>query len=157
MFFAAFFDTVLIIFFKVTVISPMVFSVTGMFPIILADQSVLGSIFTYFIFLLIFFLSVVLPLILVVSTILNWWKNKRLRQYGAAAQAKILKIWDTGVSVNDNPQVGMRMIVYAADRPPFQAETKSIVSRLQIPLVQVGSLVEVRYDRQDVSKVALVI
>lgn len=157
MFIATLFGTVLMTFSKAAVTTSMFFSGTEMSLTLLANQSVLWSIFTYSIFLLIFFLSVGLPLMLVGSTILNWRRNKRLRLYGTAAQAKILKIWDTGVSVNDNPQVGMQMIIYAADRPPFQAETKSIVSRLQIPLIQVGSLVDVKYDRQDPSKVALVI
>ena len=134
-----------------------VFSATETTPVLLVSQGFLSSVFAFLAFSIIFFLSVVLPLLFIVPTILTWRRNKHLRRHGTAARAKISKIWDTGVSLNADPQVGLRMIIFADDRPPFQAETKSIVSRLQIPLVQVGSMVEVRYDRQDVSKVALVI
>jgi hypothetical protein len=157
MFIAALFAAALTTFFKVSTVSPKVFFAVEMSPILLANQSFLSGIFAFLIFILIFFLSIGLPLIFIVPAFINWRKNVYLRRHGAPAQAKILKIWDTGVTVNDNPQVGMQLVVYAAGRLPFQAETKSIVSRLQIPLVQVGSLVEVKYDRQDVSKVTLVI
>ncbi len=101
-------------------------------------------------------LSLALPLFFVSRLVRDSLQNRRLLQSGEPAAARILKIWDTGVTVNDNPQVGFLLEVRAPDRPVFQAETKSIVSRLQIPLVQAGADVQVRFDRQDPSKVAIV-
>jgi hypothetical protein len=127
------------------------------FQILLAEQSTVGSIFGYFIILLVFSLSIILPLLFIVPTILNWRKNRRLLRHGEPARAKILKIWDTGVTVNDNPQVGLLLVVYAENRDPYQAETRRVVSRLQIPQIQIGASVEVRFDRQNPLEVALVI
>ncbi|HEX8246900.1 MAG TPA: DUF3592 domain-containing protein [Pyrinomonadaceae bacterium] len=130
---------------------------SGTSQILLANQSLSGTIFGYFIFILVIFLSVILPLMFIVPTILNWRKNRRLLRHGEPAQAKILKIWDTGVTVNDNPQVGLLLAVYPENRDPYQAETKKVISRLQIPQIQIGASVEVRYDRQNPLEVALVI
>ena len=63
-----------------------------------------------------------------------------------SAQAKVLKVWDTGVSINDNPQVGMLLEVTPAMGAAFQAEAKTVVSRLNAALVQPGVTVEVKYD-----------
>ncbi|MGB7539725.1 MAG: hypothetical protein WBM17_14380, partial [Anaerolineales bacterium] len=49
---------------------------------------------------------------------------------GVTAQAKVLKVWDTGTSINDNPQIGMLLEVAPSLGVSFQAEAKTIVSRL---------------------------
>ncbi len=67
---------------------------------------------------------------------------------GVNAPATVLKVWDTGVSINDNPQVGLRLEVSPAGANPFQTETKTVVSRLNVSLVQPGVTAEVRYDPQ---------
>lgn len=135
----------------------LLFIFSETFQILLANQSVWSSIFGYFIFILVIFLSVILPLMFIVPTILNWRKNRHLLRHGEPARAKILKIWDTGVTVNDNPQVGLLLAVYPENRDPYQAETKKVISRLQIPQIQSGAEVEVRYDRRNPLEVALVI
>lgn len=82
-------------------------------------------------------------------------KTNQLLATGEAAQAKILRIWDTGTTLNDNPQVGLLLEVYAANRLPYQVETKHFVSRLRIPQVQPGAIVNVKIDRQDAAQIAL--
>jgi len=67
---------------------------------------------------------------------------------GVTAPARVLKVWDTGVSINDNPQVGLLLEVTPAGGSTFQAEGKTVVSRLQAALVQPGVTAEVRYDPQ---------
>ena len=109
-----------------------------------------------FLFIL-FLICTLVPLLLAALTIHTWWQNKKLLIKGEPAQAKILKIWDTGVTLNDDPQVGMLLEVHAKDRPPFQGEAKRFVSRLKIPLIQVGAAVEVRFDPQDTSRIAVVL
>jgi hypothetical protein len=71
------------------------------------------------------------------------------------AQATILNMWDTGVTMNDNPQVGLLLEVHPAGAQPYQVQTKSLVSRLKIPMIQIGSVVPVKYDPRDPSKVVL--
>ncbi len=68
---------------------------------------------------------------------------------GVMAPAKVLKVWDTGTSINDNPQVGLLLEVTPSLGAPFQAEAKTLVSRLNVALVQPGVAAEVKYDPQD--------
>ncbi|MCL4559123.1 MAG: SHOCT domain-containing protein [Chloroflexi bacterium] len=75
---------------------------------------------------------------------------------GVNAPAKVLKVWDTGVSMNDNPQVGLLLEVTPKWGASFQAEVKTLVSRLNSGLVQPGLEAEVRYDPQNPKKLQLV-
>ncbi len=127
------------------------------FHVFFAEQSLLGNILGYFIFIMVFFLSFILPLIFIVPTILNWRKNRYVLRHGEPARAKILKIWDTGVTVNDNPQVGLLLAVYPENLDPYQAETKKVISRLHIPQIQTGEMLEVKYNPRKPSEVALVL
>lgn len=74
---------------------------------------------------------------------------------GEPAQAKILKLRDTGTTLNDNPKVELLLEVYPADRAAYQVTTKCYVSRLRISQVQTGAVIAVKIDPQDVTKVAL--
>jgi len=65
---------------------------------------------------------------------------------GVTAQAKVIKVWDTGVSINDNPQVGLLLEVSPPGGNSFQTEAKTVVSRLNAALVQPGITAEVKYD-----------
>jgi hypothetical protein len=71
------------------------------------------------------------------------------------AQATILNMWDTGTTLNDNPQVGLLLEVHPIGGQPYQVQTKSLVSRLKIPMIQIGNVVPVKYDPRDPSKVVL--
>jgi hypothetical protein len=72
--------------------------------------------------------------------------NRRIISSGRLASAKILSIADTGTTINRDPVVHFVLEVQPIGRPAFQAETEKLVSRLEIPQIQPGSLVEVRYD-----------
>jgi hypothetical protein len=65
---------------------------------------------------------------------------------GITAEATVLKVWDTGVSINDNPQVGMLLDVRPTLAPAFQAEAKKLVSRINTGAIQPGMKVQVLYD-----------
>jgi len=78
-----------------------------------------------------------------------------LLKSGQPAEAVILKLWDTGTTINDDPLVGLLLEVRPLDREPFQAETKKLISRLQTALVQPGMAVQVKYDPNHPSWVAI--
>jgi hypothetical protein len=80
---------------------------------------------------------------------------RKIRALGRAAQAKVLKIWDTGITVNNDPVVGFLLEVRPNDRPPYQAETKALISRLDIPQIQPGAVLPVKFDPDDPGRVAL--
>ncbi len=82
--------------------------------------------------------------------------TKALQETGIAAEATIVRIWDTGITVNEDPVIGMEVEVYPAEGEPWRATIpKSLISRLDIPQFQPGKIVKVRYDPQDPSRVGL--
>jgi hypothetical protein len=81
---------------------------------------------------------------------------KTLQRVGEPAEAVVLDIWDTGITVNEDPVVGLRVEVRPADRPAYTAEIKkSLISRVHVPQFQPGSHVPVRIDRSNPMRVAL--
>jgi len=81
---------------------------------------------------------------------------KSLQQTGVQASARILQIWDTGITVNNDPVIGMRVEVERTDGTHYFATIpKSLISRLDIPRFQPGATVPVRFDPQHPARVAL--
>ena len=80
---------------------------------------------------------------------------QEIREIGVPAEGKVLKIWETGVRVNDNPVVGFLLEVHADGLAPYEAETKALISILSIPQIQPGAILPVKYDPKDPSRIAL--
>jgi len=59
------------------------------------------------------------------------------------------------MSVNHDPIVGFRLEVHAEGVEPFEAETKAVIGRLDIPQIQPGADLPVKYDPKDHKRVAL--
>jgi hypothetical protein len=75
---------------------------------------------------------------------------------GVSAPAEILELWDTGWTLNDNPVIGMRVLVQPADRPAYEATIeKTPISRLAVPQFQPGNVIPVRFDPNDPAIVAV--
>jgi hypothetical protein len=102
--------------------------------------------------------TLIVPLVLGVV----FWKVLRpmfranaLLKTGEPAQARVLRLWDTGVTLNDSPQVGLLLEVQRQSAPVYQVETKTFISRLQTSQFQPGALLNVRVDRADPNKIAV--
>lgn len=80
---------------------------------------------------------------------------KEIRVNGLPASGTVIKIWETGVRVNDNPVVGFLLEIHADGLVPYETETKALISILWIPRIQPGETLPVRYDPDDPSKIAL--
>jgi len=81
---------------------------------------------------------------------------RELQAAGVAAEAEVLSLWDTGITVNQDPVIGLKVEVRPKDRPPYQATiAKSLVSRLDVPRFQPGRLIPVRFDPRDPARVAI--
>lgn len=81
---------------------------------------------------------------------------RRLQETGLPATAIIVEVWDTGITVNDDPVIGLEIEVSRADGSVYAVTIpKSLVSRIDIPRFQPGSTVSVRIDPADSSIVAL--
>jgi hypothetical protein len=85
----------------------------------------------------------------------NMNQNSNLVKTGVSAPAVIIGLEDTGVTMNESPQVKLTLQVTPTDRPPFQAVAKTFVGRLQVGMITPGASVNVRYDPNDISKVAI--
>jgi hypothetical protein len=97
--------------------------------------------FILFVFL-IFFISCVIT------------KNyRRVNKIGEPAVAVVLDISDTGITINDNPKVRMKLNVYPKKGAPFEATIKQVVSRVTIP--RIGDRVYVKFDPNNPTNVIL--
>jgi hypothetical protein len=75
-------------------------------------------------------------------------RKQRLDQAGVNAQAVVVSIRDTGMTVNNNPRIALTFQVTPADGTgPFEVQTKKTVSRVTIP--RPGDMFMVRYDPDD--------
>ena len=101
-------------------------------------------------------LPLVITLLIVVPFYRNGSRNRRLLQTGKSAAAVIVELRDTGVTVNQQPQIELVLDVLPPNRPPFRATTRTLISRLQTSQVQPGMQVLVKYNPLDLSNVALV-
>jgi hypothetical protein len=90
----------------------------------------------------------IIVLVVVLATLWHFYRiiNPPRIKNGVSAPAKILKVWDTGTTINDDPQIGMLLEVTPSMSASFQAEAKTIVSRLNAALVQPGITAKVVYD-----------
>jgi len=115
---------------------------------------------------LIIILSVVLPVLLAAITIFfvarfflglmrESGQRQSLLRNGEQAIAEILSISDTGVTVNDNPRVALHLFVQPKSRTGFEATTKLLVSRLSLAAFQPGAKIQVRFDPNDLQRVAV--
>jgi hypothetical protein len=81
----------------------------------------------------------------------NKKKKERILTDGISAEAVVLNVADTGVTINDNPRVKLTLQVQPEGDAPFQAEKKVTVSRVDIP--RPGDHMWVRYDPADPSEI----
>jgi len=81
--------------------------------------------------------------------------DRSVLQNGIPAQATIVGVRQTGVQVNDQPQVVFTLEVQPPGGAVYQAETKAIVPIVAIPQVQPGAQVPVKIHPTDPTKVVL--
>lgn len=82
-------------------------------------------------------------------------KRNKLLATGRRADGKIIEMWDTGVTINNQPQIGMNIQVTPQTGAPFTSEVIMVVSRLQTAYYQVGVQCIVKYDPMDTKTVAI--
>jgi protein-disulfide isomerase len=76
-------------------------------------------------------------------------KAQMLMANGVVGQATIDSVTDTGVTVNENPQIALALTVTIPGKDPYQATLTQVVSRLAIAGFQPGSTVPVRVSPDD--------
>ncbi len=86
----------------------------------------------------------------------NSQMTSQVMQSGVTATATIINTWDTGMRINENPQVGIQLQVQPPNGAPFQAEVRQTVSIVHLGMYQPGATVQVKYDPANPSRVAIV-
>ncbi len=74
---------------------------------------------------------------------------------GAPATGTIVRLVDTGRTINDDPVVEFVVRVMPAEGAAYEARTRGLVSRLDVPQFQPGRVVPVKYDPRDRARIAL--
>ena len=83
------------------------------------------------------------------------YDNADLLKNGNEAPATILKVWQTGLKVNINVQIGLRLQVQAPDGDTYETEIKAVVPKVMVGRYQEGNAVQVNVDPYDRTRVAL--
>ena len=79
---------------------------------------------------------------------------KELEKIGLPAEATILEIRDSGITVNNDPVVDFVLEVRPKGKEAYQAKTRMLISRIEIPQFQPGAVVRVNYDPNNPSRVS---
>lgn len=74
---------------------------------------------------------------------------------GISGTAKIEGVRQTGVTVNEQPQVELQLEVHLQKRDPYLVSQKEIVPISMLSAVSIGAELPVRVDRSDLSKVVI--
>ena len=73
---------------------------------------------------------------------------ERLLDIGRLGTATVPALRDTGVTINDNPQVELDLDVAVAGMPVYPVTHRQVISRLAIAGFQPGATLPVRVDPQ---------
>jgi len=81
--------------------------------------------------------------------------EEEIRLHGADGTARIISLVDTGSRYNYNPEVIVKMEVRPEKGTPFQAEVRTVIPMVDLPGYQPGTLLRVKYDPGDTSRVVI--
>jgi hypothetical protein len=95
------------------------------------------------------------PLVFLIRMLKGSVDRSRILARGIPATATILQIWETGVRINDCPQVGFQIQVMPPSGVPYTTQTTLVVSQLAIPRIQPGAVVPAKFDPANPNDVAL--
>lgn len=77
------------------------------------------------------------------------WISSRLSKTGISTMAKVVEVNDTGVTVNNAPQIKLLLEVSPPNGVPYLVQTKQLISRLQTAMYQPGNMIPVLIDLND--------
>jgi len=81
---------------------------------------------------------------------------RAVQKVGEPAFGTVVEVWDTGITVNNDPVIGLKLTVQRSTGEAYDAIIKkSLVSRVHIPQFQPGAQLPVRIDPHDPARVAL--
>jgi len=81
--------------------------------------------------------------------------QNRLLKTGVSARAEIKELRDTGVTVNNAPQIKLLLEVTPPAGAPYLVQTKILISRLETSMYQPGMEIAVKIDPNNKNKIAI--
>ncbi len=75
---------------------------------------------------------------------------------GEPATAVILKVWETGRTVEQNPRIGLKLEIFPPERIPYEVEIKQNVSKSDLSLFKEGRTLKVRLDPRNPKNIAVI-
>jgi hypothetical protein len=120
------------------------------------DPTALGLGITGFTFAIIC-VSLLCTLVIVAAGIaipVYFYRNQRQRaealmKVGTQGEATILSLQDTGMRINDDPRVTMRLEIQMPYGAPYQLTKTVTIPLIRLSQIQVGSKVQVMVDMSD--------
>jgi len=82
--------------------------------------------------------------------------NKRLSREGIEADAVLLNMEQTGLYVNNQPQVRLQVQVHPLTGRNFVTETREVLSFLDLTRIQIGCTLKVKYNPENIKEVMVV-
>jgi hypothetical protein len=81
--------------------------------------------------------------------------NRGILQDGIPAQAKIVSVRQTGVMLNNQPQIAFELEVQPPGGTPYQVQAKAVIPMIHIPQFQPGAEVPVKIHPSDPTQVVM--
>jgi hypothetical protein len=81
--------------------------------------------------------------------------DRSVLESGIPAMARIVNVRQTGMMVNNQPQIAFQLEVHPPSGSPYQVETKAVIPMINIPQFQPGAEIPVKIHPADPSKVVL--
>jgi hypothetical protein len=82
-------------------------------------------------------------------------ERRRLWREGTPATARVVTLGGKGGSINDHPYVDLDLEVTVADKAPYRASVRALISQLAIPRIQPECRIAVRVDPQDPARLVV--
>jgi len=82
--------------------------------------------------------------------------NRRLTKEGVEADAILLNMEQTGLYVNNQPQVRLQLQVHPSTGRNFVTETREVLSFLDLTRIQIGCTLKVKYNPENSKEVMVV-
>ena len=79
----------------------------------------------------------------------------KLLESGVPARGLVKRLWETGVTVNENPVLGFEVEVVGDQLAAYTAQVQQSIPRMLLGAVLPGSVLAVEYDRNDPSQIAI--
>ena len=83
-------------------------------------------------------------------------RGQQILATDVTARARIVDLIDTGNRYNDMPEVAVHLEVLPANRPPYPAVVRRVISVADIDLFARGRMLTVKYDPAHPDRVAIV-